>query len=140
MCIRDRDSDEGKTKHTEKEINARLQKLNKYSFNPSHIVGFKYGTRPQNLTEDQAADIALAKKASDLRRQVLQPKGTSPPSLLRSLKIIGRNLSFIARNLPAETMKHLKKMQEGDEKEMAAETAENMRLDRETALNHCKVC
>ena len=27
-------------------------------------------------------------------------------------------------------------MQEEDEKEMAAETAENMRLDRETALNH----
>ena len=118
--------------------------------NPSHTVGFKYGTRPQNVTGHQAADIALAKKASDLRRQVLQPKGTppknvgrrepSPPSLLRSLNIIGRNLSFIARNLPAETMKHLKKMQEGDEKEMAAETAENMRLDRETALNHCKVC
>ena len=27
------DSDEGKNKHTEKEINARLQRLNKYSFN-----------------------------------------------------------------------------------------------------------
>ena len=47
--------------------------MNKYSFNPSHIVGFKYGTGPQNLREHQAADIALAKKASDLRRQVLQP-------------------------------------------------------------------
>ena len=27
-------------------------------------------------------------------------------------------------------------MQEEDDKEMAAEAAENMRLDRETALNH----
>ena len=140
------ESSEGKKTETEKEINTRLQKLNKYSFNPSHIVGFKYGTRPQNLTEHQAADIALAKKASDLRRQVLQPKGTppktpkpkerSPPSILRSLKIMGKNLTFLARNLPAETMRQLRIANEEDDKELAAEAAENERLDRETALNH----
>ena len=140
------ESSEGKKTETEKEINTRLQKLNKYSFNPSHIVGFKYGTRPQNLTEHQATDIALAKKASDLRRQVLQPKGTppktpkpkerSPPSVLRSLKIMGKTLTFLARHLPAETMRQLRIGNEKIDKELAAEAAEDERLDRETALNH----
>ena len=134
----------GKKTETEKEINTRLQKLNKYSFNPSHIVGFKYGTRPQNLTEHQAADIALAKKASDLRRQVLQPKGTppktpkpkerSPPSVLRSLKIMGKTLTFLARHLPAETMRQLRVGNEKIDKELAAEAAEDERLDRDCLL------